>query len=96
VDACRAAALQAGPVGSHAAWPHRVVFAARCLSAQGVVCRACGDHCETGAIRFRLAPGGRSFAQVELARCTGCGACVAVCPAGAVTMQVPVPEEAVA
>ena len=48
------------------------------------------------AIRFRLATAGRSFAQLDLARCTGCGACVAVCPAGAVTMQVPGPAEAVA
>lgn len=96
VDACKAAAFQAGPVGGLTAWAHRAVIGARCLAANGVVCRACGDHCETKAIRFRLAPGGRSFAQVDLARCTGCGACVAVCPVAAVTMQVPAPVEAVA
>lgn len=94
--ACKSGAFQAEAAGSLAAWSHRAVIGTRCLSAQGVVCRACGDHCEAGAIRFRLAAAGRSFAQVDLARCTGCGACVAVCPAGAVTMQVPLPTEAVA
>jgi ferredoxin-type protein NapF len=96
VDACRASAFQAGPVGGHLPWAHRAVIGAGCLAANGVVCRACGDHCETGAIRFRLAPGGRSFAQVELARCTGCGGCVGICPVGAVVMQVPAPAEAAA
>lgn len=94
--ACRAGAFETGSAGSLAAWSHRAVVGTRCLSAQGVVCRACGDHCQARAIRFRLAPGGRSFAQVDVPRCTGCGACVAVCPAGAVTLQVPAPEEAVA
>jgi ferredoxin-type protein NapF len=83
-------------VGGHLPWAHRAVIGAGCLAANGVVCRACGDHCETGAIRFRLAPGGRSFAQVELARCTGCGGCVGICPVGAVVMQVPAPAEAAA
>jgi ferredoxin-type protein NapF len=94
--ACKAGAFEAEPAGSLVAWSHRAVVAARCLSAQGVVCRACGDHCEARAIRFRLAPAGRSFAQVDLGRCTGCGACVGVCPVQAVTMQVPLPAEAVA
>jgi len=96
VAACKAGAFRAEASGSFGAWPHRAAVDARCLSAQGVVCRACGDHCEAAAIRFRLAPGGRSFAQVDLACCTGCGACVAVCPAGAMTMQVPIAAEAVA
>ena len=96
VAACQAGALRAGPADRFAAWSHRAVVGPRCLSAQGVVCRACGDHCAAQAIRFRLATAGRSFAQVDLAHCTGCGACVGVCPAGAVSMQVPVQAEAVA
>ena len=94
--ACKAGAFQAEAVGSFTGWSHRAVISTGCLSAQGVVCRACGDHCQARAIRFRLATAGRSFAQLDLARCTGCGACVAVCPARAVTMQVPGPAEAVA
>jgi len=94
--ACKAGAFRAEAAVSLAAWSHRAIIDARCLSAQGVVCRACGDHCEARAIRFRLATAGRSFAQIDLARCTGCGACVNVCPTGAVTMRIPVPAEAVA
>jgi ferredoxin-type protein NapF len=94
--ACKAGALRTEPPDRLPAWPHRAVVGSRCLSAQGVVCRACGDHCEARAIRFRLATAGRSLAQVDLARCTGCGACVGACPVQAVTMQVPGPAEAVA
>lgn len=94
--ACRAGAFQAVAAGSLGAWFHRAAIDVRCLSARGVVCRACGDHCQARAIRFRLATAGRSFAQLDLTRCTGCGACVAVCPAGAVTMQVLASAEAVA
>jgi ferredoxin-type protein NapF len=94
--ACRAGAFQPDGADRSVAWSHRAVVAASCLSAQGVVCRTCADHCEARAIRFRPALGGRSFAQVDVARCNGCGACVGVCPAGAVTMQIPVPAEAVA
>ena len=95
-QACKAGAVLPELSGPRDAWPHRAVIGAACLSAQGVVCRACGDHCVALAIRFRLATAGRSFAQVDPVRCTGCGACVGVCPAGAVTMQLPLSEEAVA
>lgn len=96
VAACASGSLRAEATGRFAAWSHRAVVGTRCLAAHGVVCRACGDHCEARAIRFRLAPAGRSFAQVDLGRCTGCGACVGVCPAQAVTMQAEPPVEAVA
>lgn len=96
VAACKAGAFRPQAAGSLTAWAQRAAIGAGCLAARGVVCRACGDHCEARAIRFRLAPAGRSFAQVDLGRCTGCGACVGVCPVQAVTMQVPLPAEAVA
>jgi ferredoxin-type protein NapF len=94
--ACKAGAFEVEATDRLMAWAHRAAIAGSCLSARGVVCRACGDHCEARAIRFRLAPAGRSFAQLDLARCTGCGACVGACPVQAVTMQVPGPGEAVA
>jgi ferredoxin-type protein NapF len=96
VEACKAAAFadRVGP--STEAWGHRASIAATCLAANGVVCRACGDHCATGAIRFRLAPGGRSHAHVDLSRCSGCGACIAVCPVQAVSLQTQVSREVAA
>jgi ferredoxin-type protein NapF len=96
VTVCKAAAF-ADPVGSPLeAWRQRAAVAPNCLAVNGVVCRACGDHCAVGAIRFRLAPGGRSHPGVDLSRCNGCGACIAVCPVRAISLQVPVSSEVAA
>ncbi len=76
-----AAALAAG----RRPWALAARIGEACLSAAGVVCRVCGEQCEAGAIRFRLAPGGRSRPEVGPG-CTGCGACVAPCPVAAVGM----------
>jgi ferredoxin-type protein NapF len=96
VGACGAGAFNTEATDRFAAFAHRAVVTASCLAANGVVCRACGDSCETGAIRFRLAPAGRSFAQVDLGRCNGCGGCVWVCPVQAISMRVPQAAEAAA
>jgi len=96
VAACKAGAFAADVLGTFAAFAHRAVVANHCLAANGVVCRACSDSCETGAIRFRLAPAGRSFAQVDLSRCNGCGDCLRICPAQAIAMKVPQAAEAAA
>ena len=58
-----------------------------CFSVQRVFCRSCGDVCPQSAIRFRLAPGGAALPVVEQDACSGCGACVSACPAGAVTVR---------
>lgn len=81
--ACRDGALV--PVAG-TGWRHAVAVADACLAAQGVVCRVCGEQCEAGAIRFRPAVGGRAAPVVDPAACTGCGACIAPCPAGAVSV----------
>lgn len=54
--------------------------------AQNVVCRSCGDACEAAAIRFSPRLGGAALPVVLGERCTGCGACLPVCPAGAITL----------
>ncbi|MBF0372968.1 MAG: ferredoxin-type protein NapF [Alphaproteobacteria bacterium] len=79
--ACKPGALAAKP-----SWPLKASFGERCLSAQGVVCRVCGERCEAGAIRFRPMPGGFSRPELTAEACTGCGACVAPCPVAAVTV----------
>jgi ferredoxin-type protein NapF len=51
-----------------------------------VVCRSCGEVCESAAIGFRLATGGRALALIDSQRCNGCGACLAVCPVRSITL----------
>ena len=76
-------------------FPWRVAVGAGCLSATGTGCRICEDHCDTTAIRFRPAPGGRAFPSIDPVACTGCGACIAPCPAGALALsRIPTAEPA--
>jgi ferredoxin-type protein NapF len=89
-DACPA------PVFDRAAarpWDIAAAVGSTCLSAQGIVCRSCQDACPHSAIRFTLAPGGVAHARVEAQSCTGCGACLSICPVGAVTMQTQTGED---
>lgn len=68
-------------------WTRLARVAAACLEYQGVSCRACGDACEAGAIRFNLHAGGQSLPRIAADTCTGCGACVSVCPVLAITVE---------
>ncbi len=84
IDACETGALVEG-----GAWRWQAFAGAACLSMNGVQCRACQDHCDALAIGFRLLPGGRSRPQIDAEACTGCGACVAPCPVGAIGLRQP-------
>ncbi len=87
IDACEPGALNAD-----APWTWVATALPTCLSANGVTCRACQDHCEASAIRFRLRTGGCADPVIDPPACTGCGACVGACPVGAITMQHITPE----
>lgn len=69
------------------ALPLVVAAGTGCLSLHGTACRVCGEWCGDGAIGFRLMIGGRAEVRVDAERCNGCGACVARCPVGAITVQ---------
>jgi len=84
VEVCRPAALVR--TEGVAPWGLKARIGDACLARRGVVCRSCGDRCEARAIRFRLAPRGVAQPELDSGPCTGCGACVAVCPASAITM----------
>ena len=58
-----------------------------CLPHRGVLCRSCEDHCEERAIRFTHRAGSPAHPEIIQSRCTGCGECVASCPAKAISMQ---------
>jgi ferredoxin-type protein NapF len=67
------------------AW--HVEVSSGCLTHHGVECRVCGDLCDTGVLRFVPAVGGIRQMRVDLAACTGCGACVAPCPVAAISLK---------
>lgn len=70
-------------------WALTAAIGEGCLARRGVVCQSCGEVCEAGAIRFRPRQGGPSLPALDPAACTGCGACVGICPARAVTVSGP-------
>lgn len=87
VGACTPGVLTRG--AGQAPWTWRVWIRDTCLAQRRVECRVCGDMCPHGAIRFRPELGGIARPQPDTAACTGCGACVAPCPVGAIVMAEP-------
>jgi ferredoxin-type protein NapF len=82
-DACEARALDLVSIGP--AWTHKAQIADACLARNGVTCFSCRDACGEAAIRFAPALGG-AVPELDLARCTGCGGCVGVCPVSAISL----------
>lgn len=78
-----------------APWPLKAAVAPSCLALKQVVCRTCGEACPSGAIRFRISAGAVARPEVDLAACTGCGACYGPCPVSAVMIG-EIPAEAAA
>ncbi len=91
VKACKSGALKKNVLNNQAndqqPWTYKAVIGGGCLSANGVTCRVCGDLCDSRAIKFRLAVGGKAFPELTLKDCTGCGACVAPCPTKAISIN---------
>jgi len=86
-DACQAKAFKVKHTDPKDAWQLNVSIKDSCLSLNAVVCRACGDSCPEGAIRFSLQVGGISSPEIDSETCTGCGECLYVCPKNAVLVQ---------
>lgn len=84
VSVCKPQALQRELAP---AWAVKAAIGEHCLPAQGVECRVCGEGCDVGAIRFRPRLGGPARPELESEHCTGCGACYAPCPVGAIAME---------
>ena len=71
------------------AFSWRAAITDKCLTDMGVSCRSCEDSCPELAIRFRPAPGGISRPTIDEQDCTGCMACLPVCPQQAIEVREP-------
>ncbi|MGF1726665.1 ferredoxin-type protein NapF [Photobacterium nomapromontoriensis] len=58
----------------------------KCLAQQKIECRSCSDACEGQAIQFTLQVGGVAKPNINPEACTGCGACVSLCPISAISI----------
>ncbi len=58
-----------------------------CFSNRGVICRSCGEVCPGRAIRFQHVVGGLTQTIMNSDLCNGCGECVSICPAHAITIK---------
>ena len=87
VEACEPQALDFGRADPP--WRLKAQVAASGLTHRGVVCLSCRDACGEAAIRFRPTLGGPARPELDPDRCTGCGACVSVCPTSAIVVAAP-------
>lgn len=68
-------------------WRQMAVVGDNCFSERGVICRSCGEVCEMEAIRFQQVVGGITHVQMDVEACNGCGECLSICPADAITIN---------
>jgi ferredoxin-type protein NapF len=92
-EACPVGAIQINADNQQTPWSQSAVINQTCFSQRGIVCRSCGEVCEMRAIRFKLAVGGVALVELNSSDCTGCGECVAICPANAIQIKPFQPEQ---
>lgn len=90
VKACEPQAL--GPMTA-TPWQLQLTISDQCVAKRQVVCRSCGEACDSQAIRFTPRLNQTAAPEVDVDACTGCGACVSVCPVAAITLN-PLHQEA--
>lgn len=66
---------------------HHAVIGDDCLAVNFVDCQSCREICPTTAIRFLPRIGGPFLPHLDTETCSGCGACVSVCPNGCISMH---------
>lgn len=61
-------------------WEVLVAMEPGCLMEIGISCRLCSDACDSDALIFDARAGRVGAVRVVAENCTGCGACVGLCP----------------
>jgi len=69
-------------------WPNKAEIQSQCLTLHNVFCQSCRDHCPEDIINFKPTLGGISKPEIDSDVCTGCGACIAPCPANAIQIKI--------
>ncbi|MDH1840251.1 MULTISPECIES: ferredoxin-type protein NapF [Aeromonas] len=67
-------------------WEYVAHIEAGCLATAQVFCQRCQDSCEQQAIRFSPRLGRVPPPGIHAESCNGCGACVADCPVGSISI----------
>lgn len=87
VDACKPKALSISK--DQKPWSITASISSdECIAFKGVECRSCYDPCEAGSINMTPRLGGVSIPLLNATTCTGCGACISICPTKAVSMKI--------
>lgn len=86
VERCEVKALLAPQDPDASPWSVKARIEEGCLAMRGIVCSICVEQCEARAIRMYPRVGGSSIPSIEIATCTGCGACYQPCPPKAVAV----------
>jgi ferredoxin-type protein NapF len=73
-------------------FPHHATVGDGCLAVNFVDCQACRDSCPSAAIGFAPRIGGPFVPHIDAEACTGCGACLSVCPTRSIVMSTRVEE----
>lgn len=66
-------------------WLNKAHVSNQCLAFNSVYCRSCAEVCPEQALSFALAINAQP--NIDNNKCNGCGACVAPCPANAISVE---------
>lgn len=89
VAVCKTGALQQTHAPDNIPWLLKAVIDDSCITYQGVICRSCAEQCDARAIVFGLVAGCVPRPELTDSKCTGCGACVSICPVNAISITTP-------
>jgi len=95
VDHCSDGALARSDSkeGDQAPWTYQAHIDEKCLASQGVACMSCVEVCDFDAIHLSYQIGTVAVPVLSTENCSGCGACLAPCPVGAIYVGSPgIPE----